>query len=62
MKSYLYFLMRRIRIMQKANNLERADRLIINEAIVVEGRDDVDAVAKACDALIIATHGFGITR
>ena len=61
MKSYLYFLMRRIRIMQKTNNLERADRLIINEAIVVEGRDDIDAVAKSCDALIIATHGFGIT-
>ena len=36
MKSYLYFLMRRIRIMQKTNNLERADRLTINEAIVVE--------------------------
>ena len=47
--------------MQKTNNLERADRLIINEAIVVEGRDDIDAVAKSCDALIIATHGFGIT-
>ena len=61
MKSYLYFLMRRIRIMQKTNNLGKEDRLIINEAIVVEGRDDIDAVAKSCDALVIATHGFGIT-
>lgn len=34
----------------------------INQAIVVEGRDDVDAVSKAVDALIIPTHGFGITK
>lgn len=33
----------------------------IREAIIVEGRDDVDAVGKAFDALIIPTHGFGIT-
>lgn len=33
----------------------------IEQAIVVEGRDDVDAVSKAADALIIPTHGFGIT-
>lgn len=33
----------------------------ISYAIVVEGRDDVDAVSKAVDALIIPTHGFGIT-
>lgn len=32
-----------------------------SQAIVVEGRDDVDAVKKAADALIIPTHGFGIT-
>lgn len=32
----------------------------IREAIVVEGRDDVAAVSRACDALLIATHGFGI--
>ena len=30
-------------------------------AIVVEGRDDVCAVGRAVDALIIPTHGFGIT-
>ena len=29
--------------------------------VVVEGRDDVDAVSKACSDLIIPTHGFGIT-
>lgn len=38
------------------------DKLQVKEAIIVEGRDDVDAVSKACDALIIATHGFGITK
>ncbi len=37
------------------------ERIKISRAIVVEGRDDVDAVGKACDALIIPTHGFGIT-
>lgn len=31
-----------------------------SEAIIVEGRDDVDAVQKAVSALIIPTHGFGI--
>ncbi|MBR0399198.1 MAG: DUF4093 domain-containing protein [Mogibacterium sp.] len=36
-------------------------KLRVSRAIVVEGRDDVDAVSKACDALIIPTHGFGIT-
>ncbi|NLY87331.1 MAG: ribonuclease M5 [Clostridiales bacterium] len=36
-------------------------KLKISQAIVVEGRDDVDAVSQACDALIIPTHGFGIT-
>ena len=61
MKSYLYFLTKRIRIMHKTNNSGKEDKLSINEVIVVEGRDDIDAVAKACDALIIATHGFGIT-
>ncbi|MDD7408676.1 MAG: ribonuclease M5 [Anaerovoracaceae bacterium] len=33
----------------------------INEVIVVEGRDDIDAVNKAVNADIIATHGYGIT-
>lgn len=34
----------------------------ISQAIVVEGRDDVDAVGKAVDALLIPTHGFGIRQ
>ena len=38
------------------------DKLKIKEAIVVEGRDDTAAVQKAADALIIETHGFGISR
>ncbi len=33
---------------------------IIKEVIVVEGRDDIDAVKKAVDAEIIAVGGFGI--
>ena len=37
-------------------------KLRIDRAIVVEGRDDVAAVSAACDALIIPTHGFGITQ
>lgn len=37
-------------------------KLKIHQAIVVEGKDDISAVLKACDALIIATHGFGITK
>lgn len=37
-------------------------RLKTGRAIIVEGRDDVDAVSRACDALIIPTHGFGITE
>lgn len=34
----------------------------IKEVIVVEGRDDIDAVGKAVDADIVATHGFGIAK
>lgn len=34
----------------------------IKEVIVVEGRDDVDAVKKAVDAEIITTHGYGISE
>lgn len=34
----------------------------VKQAIVVEGRDDIAAVSRAVDALIIATHGYGITR
>jgi len=36
--------------------------LKIKEVIVVEGRDDLDAVKKAVDAEIIITHGYGITE
>ena len=36
-------------------------RLIVRRAVAVEGRDDVTAVSRAADALIIPTHGFGIT-
>lgn len=46
--------------MSKSRRLD--ERLITDKAIIVEGRDDVDAVSRACDALIIPTHGFGITE
>ena len=35
---------------------------LIKEVIVVEGRDDIDAVQKAVNADIIATHGYGISK
>ena len=36
------------------------EKIKIDRAIIVEGRDDVAAVSEAVDALIIPTHGFGI--
>ncbi|OOM75315.1 ribonuclease M5 [Clostridium sp. BL-8] len=38
----------------------KGSRILIKEVIVVEGRDDVDAVKKAIDAEIISVGGFGI--
>lgn len=38
------------------------NKLRIEEAIVVEGRDDEIALRKAVDGLIIKTHGFGIRQ
>lgn len=35
---------------------------MIKEVIVVEGRDDINAVKRAVDAELIATSGFGITE
>lgn len=34
----------------------------IKEVIVVEGRDDIDAVQKSVNADVIATHGYGISK
>ena len=48
--------------MKEADNRTAFIRLEISRAIVVEGRDDVDAVSRACDALIIPTHGYGISQ
>lgn len=41
---------------------EEKENRLIKEVIVVEGRDDIDAVQKAVNADIIATHGYGISR
>lgn len=38
------------------------DKLKIKEAIVVEGRDDTAVLKQVTDALIIETHGFGISK
>ena len=35
---------------------------MIKEVIVVEGKDDIDAVKKAVDAEVISTNGFGYKR
>ena len=35
---------------------------MIEEVIVVEGRDDITAVKRAVDAEVMATNGFGYTR
>ncbi|MGL4980382.1 MAG: ribonuclease M5, partial [Fusobacteriaceae bacterium] len=37
-------------------------RKIINEIIVVEGRDDISAVKAAVDAEVVAVHGFSVRR
>lgn len=34
----------------------------IKEIIIVEGRDDTDAIKKSVDAITIETHGYGITK
>ncbi len=51
----------RQRSRQRSDMTDSGNRLAVSRAIVVEGRDDVYAVSRACDALIIPTHGFGIT-
>jgi ribonuclease M5 len=45
---------------KKAKIMMNSD--FIKEVIIVEGRDDIDAVQKAVNADIIATHGYGISR
>lgn len=38
------------------------EKLKVKEVIVVEGRDDTNAVLRAIDGLTIETHGFGIRK
>lgn len=40
---------------------EKEERISLSETIVVEGRDDTNAVKRAVDAVTIETHGFGIS-
>mgnify|MGYP001010949829 CR=1 FL=1 len=44
---------------QIQNNLEK---IKLNRAIIVEGRDDEAIVSRAVDGMIIVTHGFGISK
>ena len=37
------------------------EKPVINEIIVVEGRDDTAAINKAVEAVTIETHGYGIS-
>lgn len=45
----------------KANS-NKNDKGTIEETIVVEGRDDTQAVLRAVNAITIETHGFGISE
>lgn len=38
------------------------DKVDIKEVIVVEGRDDTNAINRAVGAVTIETHGFGISK
>ena len=38
------------------------EKLKVQEVIVVEGRDDTNAVLRAIDGMTIETHGFGIRK
>ncbi len=44
----------------KTDKEDAVERLQVEEVIVVEGRDDTNAVMKAIDGMTIETHGFGI--
>ncbi|HKK96292.1 MAG TPA: ribonuclease M5 [Anaerovoracaceae bacterium] len=37
-------------------------KIKVEEAIIVEGRDDTQAINNALDCMTIETHGFGITK
>ena len=42
--------------------MSNLEKLKVREVIVVEGRDDTNAVLRAVDGLTIETHGFGIKK
>ncbi len=56
-----FFLSFPTRTLHRKNKHSKMDKLSIKEAIVVEGRDDAAVVSQITDALIIQTHGFGIS-
>jgi ribonuclease M5 len=44
-----------------AKRAEMAEKLRIDRAVIVEGRDDTTNLKRAVDCYTIETHGFGIT-
>lgn len=42
--------------------MNKLEKLKVKEAIVVEGRDDTNAVLQGVDGITIETHGFGIRK
>ncbi len=42
--------------------MSNTEKLRVKEVIVVEGRDDTNAVLRAVEGLTIETHGFGIKK
>ena len=42
--------------------MSKFEKLRVREVIVVEGRDDTNAVLRAIDGMTIETHGFGIRK
>lgn len=44
------------------NKSDKIEKIRVKEAIVVEGRDDTNAVLKGVDGITIETHGFGIKK
>jgi len=44
------------------SKFENKEKIRVKEAIVVEGRDDTNAVMQGVDGITIETHGFGIRK
>ena len=52
----------RDKVMEKNDRNNLRAKPLISQVIVVEGRDDTQAILRAVDATTIETHGYGISR